>query len=427
MKASSEGDTWDVAVIGGGPAGMMAAGRAAELGARVVLLEKNPTPGKKLLITGGGRCNVTNAEPDVRKMLAKYKSGGKFLASPFSLWNAQSTVDFFEKRGVAIKVEAEQRAFPVSDSARSIYDALVSRLKETGVTVMTDSAVKSLDAEDGMIADAKLRSGARIRARTFILATGGVSRPETGSTGDGFAMLRALGHTVDESGGALVPIVLKKSPLVRAAGVALKEAKLTVLQDDIKQDVQTGKLLFTHVGLSGPLALNASRTVGELLVHGPVSLEIDLMPDAGYEKIDALLQEHIRTNANKMIRNSFGTLLPPALVPALLETSGIQPEKLSNSVTRTERIRLMKTLKHLRVEVERLLGLDKAVVTSGGLSLTEVDFKTMRSMKYTNLFVTGDILDIERPSGGYSLQICWTTGFVAGSSAAALTKESHSR
>ncbi len=419
MSASDPNQLWDVAVIGGGPAGMMAAGRAAEQGASVILLEKNLSLGRKLLITGGGRCNVTNAEPDVKKLLAHYKSGGKFLASPFSEWDASTTIAFFEKRGMPIKIEAERRAFPASNSAQSVYDTMLGYINAYGVTIASNAPIEALQAEGGTIASARIAGGNTIRARTFILATGGLSRPETGSTGDGFTMLKKLGHTVDESGGALVPLALKKTPLLRAAGVSMKNAKLTVLQDNAKQRVQSGKMLFTHVGLSGPAVLNMSRMIGELLVHGTVHIEIDLLPDQGPEKVNAQLQSIFKEHANKMVRNSFGTLIAPALVSPILQIAEIEPEKMCNSVTRDERLRLMKTLKHLTVEVDHLLGLEKAVVTSGGLALTEIDFKTMRSTKFANLYVVGDLLDIDRPSGGYSLQLCWTSGFVAGSAAAA--------
>jgi predicted Rossmann fold flavoprotein len=226
---------WDVAVIGGGPSGMMAAGRAAACGARVILLEKNPTLGKKLLITGGGRCNVTNAEFDTKKLLAKYGDAGKFLASPFSQWDAAATIAFFEECGVPIKIEAEQRAFPTSNSARSIYEALIAYMQKGNVAIRTSSSVVAITHSDDAISAIKISSGEIIEAKTFILAAGGISRPETGSNGDGFKMLRTLKHTVDESGGALVPIALAPTPLTRAAAVSLAAAKITVLQDGEKQ------------------------------------------------------------------------------------------------------------------------------------------------------------------------------------------------
>lgn len=405
-------------MIGAGPAGMMAAGRAAECGAQVVLLEKNLAPGKKLLITGGGRCNVTNAESDVKKLLSYYKDAGKFLASPFSVWDSKSTIDFFEGRGMPIKIEADNRAFPTSNTARSVYDALVSYLGGHGVTIVSNAPVASLVVDHGTIVAAKISGGNTIRGRSFILATGGLSRPETGSSGDGFRMLRDIGHTIDESGGALVPVALKGTSTTRAAGVSAR-AKLTLFQDNEKQGTHTGKILFTHVGLSGPATLNLSREIGQLLIHGPVIIEIDLFPAEGYEKIDTLLQTTLKAHANKMVRNSLGSVVPPALVAVVLERAEIHGEKMCNSVTRDERVRLMKTLKHFAVEVSHLLGLEKAVVTSGGVPLTEIDTKDMRSLKYDNLYIIGDLLDVNRPSGGYSLQLCWTSGFVAGTAAAA--------
>lgn len=409
---------WDVAVIGGGPAGMMAAGRAAELGARVILLEKNPRLGKKLLITGGGRCNVTNAEPDVKKLLAQYKSGGKYLASPFSKFDVQTALRFFNARGMQTKVEAEQRAFPVSDSAQSVHDVLTAYLREGGVTVRTNAAVASVHAERDAIERVTLKSGDAVRARAFIFATGGTSRPETGSTGEGFAWLRSLGHTVDETNAALVPLALEDTWLRPAAGVSVQDAKITAFLDGEKQESRTGKILITHVGLSGPGILNFSRTIGELLSYGTVELELDVLSAHGPEKVNAHLQELFRAHANKMVKNVLHELVAPALISPLLKRANIDEDTFCHSVKREERLALAHLLKHVRVRVKALLGLDKAIITSGGVSLEEIDFTAMRSKRYGNLYLVGDLLDIDRPSGGYSLQLCWTTGFVAGSAAA---------
>jgi len=408
---------WDVAVIGGGPAGMMAAGRAAEKGAKVILIEKNKNLGKKLLITGGGRCNVTNAELDNKKLLAKFKDGGKFLASPFSQWGVRESLDFFHARNMATKEEAEQRVFPVSNTARSVWDTLVGYVLNGNVTVLHDAVVTKLRADGDLITAIELRGGRIIHAKSFILATGGISHPETGSTGDGYAWLRELGHTVTEPSVNLVPVALKE-PAAGASGVSVRSAKVTLYQNDVKQEQKTGKILFTHVGLSGPCVLNMSRDIGELLKYGAVSIEIDLLPEMGYEKVNSALQEAFKENSNKKIRNALKGLVSPALVPVVLKTATIDAEISCNSVTRDARVRLMKALKHLRFEAKNLLGTDKAVITSGGVALTEVDFKSMRSLKYNNLYLVGDILDIDRPSGGYSLQLCWTTGFVAGNAAA---------
>lgn len=409
---------YDVAVIGGGPAGMMAAGRAAELGKRVVLLEKNPAVGKKLLITGGGRCNVTNNEPDNKKILAKFKDAGKYLASPFSQWNVDSSLEFFHSRGMATVEEADKRMFPVTHMAQSVWDALVSYMHEYSVEIMPNSAVTSIVTDGTSISHIVLKNKKEIRAKSYILATGGISRPETGSTGDGFGWLRTIGHAVSDTSAALVPIVSEDAWVRRLAGVSLKNVKITAFLNGEKQESRSGKLLFTHVGLSGPGILNFSSTLDELLKYGEVTLELDLLSDMGPEKVNERLQELIKSDGNKMIKNALGEIVPSALVTPVLETAGIRPDTFGHSVTRIERLALVRALKAMPVRVKELLGLDKAVITSGGVSLDEIDFKTMRSNKFNNLYIVGDLLDIDRPSGGYSLQLCWTTGYVAGTAAA---------
>ena len=411
-------EVFDVAVIGGGPAGMMAAGRAAALGARVVLVEKNTTLGKKLLITGGGRCNVTNAELDTKKLLEKFKDSGKFLFSPFSQWSVQETLDFFHGRGMPTKEEAEKRVFPLSNTAQSVWDTLVTYLREGSVTVISGAPVLRLVVKEGRIVAAEARSGRTIYAKSFVLATGGTSHPETGSTGDGYLWLRTLGHSVEEASAALVPIAVKEHDVSRAAGVSLADAKITLFQNETKQAQGRGKVLITHVGLSGPGVLNLSRDIGELLKYGEVMVELDLLPSEGYEKVNARLQEIFALESNKKLKNVLGGTVPPALVPLLLSRAGVDGEVACNSITREARVRLMKTLKHMRFEASHLLGMDKAIITAGGVPLTEIDLKTMRSLKCENLYLVGDLLNINRPSGGYSLQLCWTTGFVAGSAAA---------
>lgn len=411
-------EVWDVVVIGGGPAGMMAAGVAAHKGARVLLLEKNKTLGKKLLITGGGRCNVTNAEFDNKKLLAKFKDSGKFLFSPFSQWSVEESLDFFHARNMPTKEEAEQRVFPLSNTARSVWETLVGYIEENKVTVLFGAAVIKIHAEDSRITAVEIRGGKMIRAKSFILATGGTSHPETGSTGDGYAWLRALGHTVHEASAALVPVAVKEPWISRAAGVSLPAAKITLLQNEVRQAQSVGKILFTHVGLSGPGILNMSRDIGELLKYGAVTIELDLLAKMGYEKVNEALQSAFKEHSNKKIKNSLKSILPSALTPLVLDLAQIDGETFCNSVTRDARVRLIKVLKHFRVEAKHLLGMEKAIITAGGISLDEVDFKTMCSTKYQNLYIVGDMLNIDRPSGGYSLQLCWTTGFVAGTHAA---------
>ncbi len=409
---------WDVAVIGGGPSGMMAAGRAAELGARVVLLEKNDSLGKKLLITGGGRCNVTNAEFDTRKLLSKFGGSGKFLFSPFSRFGIKETIDFFNSNKVEIKIEAENRAFPSSGSSKSVWEVLVKNMSRNGVTILYNSPADGFVKKSGKIESVKLKNGGEIKARAFILATGGMSRPETGSTGEGFDWLSKIGHTIVKQGSALVPISVKDVWVKRLQGISLPNVKVSILQNGKKQTTQAGKILFTHFGLSGPAILNISRDIGESLKYSNASLSLDILPNLDYAELDSKLKEILKSESNKKFKNSLGKLLPAALSPVMVDISGINPEVSCHSVKRGERIAFGKLLKNVPVRVKSLLGADKAIVTSGGVALMEVDFKNMSSKLFSNLYLVGDILNINRPSGGYSLQLCWTTGRVAGEAAA---------
>lgn len=407
---------WDVAVIGGGPAGMMAAGCAAERGKKVILIEKNKALGEKLLITGGGRCNVTNAELDTRALLAKFKEADKFLFSAFAQWNVRETLDFFTSRGMETKIEAEKRVFPVTDKARSVWDVLVRYMKEGDVTILSNSPVSSFVAHQGdtLVQGVTLVNGTEIRAKSFILATGGTSRPETGSTGDGFGWLRAIGHTVTDASAALVPLAVKDAWVKKLQGISLPTAKLTAYQNGEKQEVRKGKMLFTHFGISGPAVLNMSSAVGELLKYGDVVLSLDLLPDLDHAQLNTALQDLFKKEINKKLKNALPKLIPSAFVPAVCELSNVDGETFCNTVSRDQRMRLIGTLKGMEMRVKGLLGLDKAIIASGGVALDEVDFKTMRSKKFSNLHIVGDMLNIDRPSGGYSLQLCWTTGWVAG-------------
>ncbi|MCX6820324.1 MAG: aminoacetone oxidase family FAD-binding enzyme [Candidatus Adlerbacteria bacterium] len=417
MKDTGE-IVWDVCVIGGGPAGMMAAGQAAALGARVVLLEKNTTLGKKLLITGGGRCNVCNGEEDVRKLLSKFKGSDKFLFSAFSQWSTKDTLDFFHTRGMDTKVEALLRVFPASNTAQSVWDVLVQNLKKHDVTVLSNSPVTSIQSKDGEVVSVTLKNKKEILAKKFIVATGGKSRPETGSTGEGYEWLKELGHNVTGTNAALVPLAIKDMWVKKLAGVSAQDVKITTFQNNVKQNVQLGKILFTHVGVSGPTILNMSRDIGELLNYGDVNVEVDFAHALGYDALNTKLQEVFAKNDKKKLKNSLSELLPTAVVSVLLELAGIDGDVECNSVTRTTRLALLKAIKHASMDVDKLLGLEKAVITSGGVDLEEVDFKTMQSRLFPNLYLVGDILNINRPSGGYSLQLCWTTGHVAGTHAA---------
>lgn len=412
----------DVVVIGGGPAGMLAAARASERGRTVLLLEKNATLGKKLLISGGGRSNVTNNTPDVRTMLARYKEGGKFLFSAFSQFAVIESMLYFEKRAVPLKEENEGRMFPKSNTAQSVHDALVSHMKESGVTVRTRCTVTGVTKDpDGSFSISfqdtnKPISNNSIHVRAVILATGGTSHPETGSTGEGFTWLAKLGHTTIENNFALVPIALKDEWVTRLSGLTLNDVKLTVLSDGSKKITKVGKLLFTHFGVSGPTILNMSKEIGELLIESDVTLMVDLFPKLDHQELRTKIQTALADESNKMLKNTLRSLVPSALVTSLLILLHVDGETSNHSVSTETRKALVLLLKALPLHPSHLLGADKAVISSGGVALAEVDFKTMESRIVPKLFLVGDILNVDRPSGGYSLQLCWTTGYVAGSS-----------
>ncbi|MEY2664799.1 MAG: hypothetical protein RIT04_607 [Candidatus Parcubacteria bacterium] len=461
QSTPSGSSVFDVVVIGGGPAGMMAAGRAAELGKRVLLVEKNDGLGKKLLITGGGRCNVTNATFDNRELLKRFGSADQFLFSAFSQFDVQQSIHFFESRGMKTKIEKEQRVFPVSNSARSVWEVMTRYIQTAGrdvggsvetlmnisvdgfITNPENSAITAIKIRptkggpsqlDRLVEKMKLekepgdRGAAILVARHFILATGGASRPETGSTGDGFIWLKKIGHTVTMPTPSLVPITIQEPWIKRLAGLGMTGIKITVLQGGIKkyemkrtgpQGIAHSKILFTHVGMSGPSILNISAALRELLVYqnddGEVILSLDLLPTCDYGILNKKLQENFMKHSNKKFKNALDDLLPSTLTPIIIERSSIDPEKQVNLVSREERLALIQLIKHFTLTVKGLLGFEKAVIASGGLDIREVDSRTMQSRLFPNLSITGDVLDIERPSGGYSLQLCWTSGYVAGS------------
>ncbi len=404
---------YDVVVIGGGPAGMMAAGRSAELGARVILLEKNVNLGKKLLITGGGRCNILNAELEVKKLVAKYGKKGEALHSSFSRFGVADTINFFESRGLPLKVEAEQRAFPTSDTAEDVWKVMVQYLKTGKVEVACDVGVTGFTSTGGTITGVRTTRGL-VTAKKYILATGGKSRPETGSTGEGLTWMEKLGHSVKESDAALVPIKIKEEWVKRLSGLSFAKVKLTVFQGGKKQESTIGKMLFTHFGISGPLVINMSKNIRDLYAYSPVELSLDLYPALDAVTLDEKVLEHFSLALNKKIRNNLVSLVPPKMVNTLLALAAIDPDKETNVLTKAERAMLVKLLKALPLTVSGFLGVEKAVVTSGGVSLKEIDFRTMQSKLFPNLYLVGDVLDFDRPTGGYSLQICWTTGFLAG-------------
>lgn len=410
---------WDVVVIGGGAGGMMAAGKASERGKKVLLLEKNTDLGKKLLISGGGRCNVTNNKINTRELLSKYKGSDQFLYSAFSQYDVSDTISFFHKKGMMTKEENEGRLFPISNSSQSVYDVLYKYMKENNVTIRKSSVVvgisKDKKTDDFII---RTKSGNDVYGKRCIIATGGTSRPETGSTGDGFQWLKKLGHTVVDSDAALVPISLSNTWVKKISGLSLPDIKLTTFQNheekEVKQESYKGKMLFTHFGISGPVVLNMSKDVGELLKYGDVTISLDLFPAKDSGKLKNELQNILVSESNKKIKNVLKILIPASLVSVVLALTGIDGDTFNHSISSEDRIKLVKQMKEIPLAVKGLLSKDKAIITSGGVALTEIDFKTMQSRIIPGLYIIGDMLNIDRPSGGYSLQLCWTTGHVAG-------------
>ncbi len=406
-------DKWDVIVIGGGPAGMMSAAIAAGRGFKVLLLEKNPTTGKKLRITGGGRCNITNATFNNRTLLARYKDAEQFLFSAFAQHSVQDSLNYFTKLGLETKTEAENRIFPTSEKAEDVALALEASLKQNKVVVRTDTKVTGLNHKNGRLTSVTTTDG-ELSATSFILATGGTSRPETGSTGDGYKWLQKIGHQIITPLPSLVPIVAKDTWLTKISGLTLPECIISVYQDGLLVQKNTGKVLFTHQGLSGPGILNLSSVIGEGLKHGQVQLKLNLNPKYTDESLNEKLKELCINDSNKKIKNLIREIIPSGLVSPVLAQADINEERKGNTITRAERHILTNSIRGLKVNVRHLLGVEKAIIASGGVDLSEIDFKTMSSKLFPNLFIVGDLLNIDRPSGGYSLQLCWTTGFVAG-------------
>ena len=413
-------EQFDVVVIGAGPAGMMAAIRAAQKGARVALVDKKEEPGKKLLMAGNGRCNITQDEENLVELSEKYGRNGRFLLSALNAFRPGSVQEFFAGHGVPTKVEKNGRVFPASDKGQDVLNALVRAAKENGITFLYKAHVVdfSLNSENEIV---KIKLKKReIFPKNVIIATGGKSYPATGSMGDGYAWAEKMGHKIIEPQAALVPIKTKEDWTGELQGVSVSSVKLTVFQNNKKQFADSGDLMFAHFGLSGPLALNMSRGIGKLLAkdEGDIKLVIDLKPYLSIEQLDEILQNDFWRNADKKLANCLSDVFSPKLLDFLLRYSGIDTEKHAAKISRKERFQLINLFKNLEMNLESLYGFERAMVTSGGVSIKEVDSKTMKSKIVGNLFFAGEVIDVDGPTGGYNLQLCWSTGFLAGESAA---------
>jgi len=406
---------YDVAVIGGGPAGMIAAGRAGERGARVILLEKNNNLGRKLLATGHGRCNITNMLADNKETVGVYGKNSKFLFYAFNKFGVRDAINFFNKLGVAVKTENRGRVFPLSDKANDVRLALFRYLKNGGVKIRPGAEVKTITAADHKISKVILENNEEIFAKNFIICAGGKSRPRTGSTGDGFKWLKNLGHAITPPRPALVPIIVKEKIVKSLEGLSLANAEVGIYRNNKKITGQSGGIVFTADGLSGPAILDLSGDVGSLL-PGAIALQIDFQPEIEAAELEKKIQNDFHHSRNKMFKNYLAGFLPPKLAPVIIKLSGINGLKQVNVITKAERQALLRALKKFTLEVKGLKSFAEAMITAGGVAVKEVDPRTMRSRLYQNLFLAGEILDLNGPTGGYNLQICWSTGYTAGDS-----------
>ncbi|MHC1760499.1 MAG: NAD(P)/FAD-dependent oxidoreductase [Negativicutes bacterium] len=408
-----------VIVIGAGAAGLMAAISAAETGAKVLLLEKMPSPGRKILVTGKGRCNFTN-RCELVDFPKNFPNNGLFLYSALRAFDNQDLIDFFASRGVKSKVERGGRLFPVSDKASDIVAALVRAASCAGVQLLTGRTVQSVKTYNDRVVGV-VYGTEMVSANAVVLATGGLSYPGTGSTGDGYRIAKELGHTVTPLAPALVPLETVENWVKELQGLSLKNVEATVRINERKVDSEFGEMMFTHFGLSGPIILSLSQAVSKALKQSPrpeIVVDINLKPALTAETLDKRLQRDFAAFVRKQFKNSLGDLLPAKMIPVIIQQSGILPEKPVHQITREERLRLVTLFQNLRFTIRGTRPVAEAVVTAGGVEVKEILPKTMESRLVRGLFFAGEIMDVDGYTGGFNLQAAFSTGFVAGRSAA---------
>ena len=409
-----------VVVIGGGPAGMMSAISAAKSGDKVVLLEKNNILGKKILITGKGRCNITSSL-DIDDFINNIPGNGRFLYSAFENFDNKDIIELLKKEGVSVKEERGNRYFPTSDRAEDVRMVLERETKKAGVDVKLNSKVCGIEIEDSRVKSVLLENG-KIDADKIILATGGKSYPLTGSNGDGYKIAEELGHTIKDVRGSLVPLIAEKSVCLKMQGLSLRNVGIVLydVEKDKKIYSDFGEMLFTHFGVSGPTILSGSahllryKDVDKKISNGKIVLKIDLKPALSFEQLDARILRDFTEVKNKQFKNSLDKLLPKKMIDVVIDKSKIDSEKHVNEITREERMNLVKILKCFVVRIDGFRPVDEAIVTAGGISVKEINPKTMESKIVSGLYFAGEIIDVDAYTGGFNLQIAYSTGFTAG-------------
>ena len=407
----------NVIVVGGGAAGMMAAIFAARNGQNVTLLEKNEKLGKKIFITGKGRCNITNAS-EIEDLFSAVISNPKFLYSGFYSFTNDQVIHFFEELGVATKIERGNRVFPVSDHSSDVIAALTREMQHLKVKVQLHCEVKELLINNEReIKGVRLANGKKMTADAVVVSTGGISYPSTGSTGDGYRFARNCGHKVTELFPSLVPMEVKEWYAKELQGLSLKNIEIHITDGKKKLYDEFGEMLFTHYGVTGPVILSASSIVGKTLEKKELVLHIDLKPALTEEQLDKRLLREFEANHNKQFKNAIDSLLPAKLRPVIIELSGIEEEKKVHEITKEERLNLLRLIKDFHMTLTGLRGYNEAIITKGGISVKEIDPGTMESKLIKNLYFAGEVLDLDAVTGGYNLQIAWSTGYLAGISA----------
>lgn len=402
-----------VIVIGGGPAGMMAAYAASCQGHVVTVLEQNEKLGKKLFITGKGRCNITNAG-DIDNLFANVMSNRKFLYSAFYTFDNEQVLSFFENQGLRTKVERGNRVFPLSDHSSDVIAALNRALKSQNVDIQLHTKVQSLLIRDEAACGVVLSDGKTVEADDVIVATGGISYPSTGSTGDGYRMAEESGHVLVECTPSLVPFETKEDWVKDLQGLSLRNVTVSIYHGKKKLFEDFGEMLFTHFGVSGPLVLSASGMIKPVQFKQELCMYIDLKPALDAEQLDKRILREFDAAMNKQFKNVIGSLMPAKMIPVVIRLSGIDPDKKVNEVSREERQHLVRLLKRLPLTINGLRGWNEAIITKGGVSVKDINPSTMESKKVSHLFFCGEVLDLDALTGGYNLQIAWSTGYLAG-------------